>query len=393
MDPVSNPFAPGAGTPPPAFVGRNALLLKADIALQRIRLQRSAKSLILVGLRGVGKTVLLFRIREQAEASGYKALMIEAPEDKALPELLLPPLRQILMSLDGMERLSTKVKRGLRVLKSFASGLRLKMGELELGVDAELGSADSGNLESDLGNLFEAIGEAAADRNTAVALCIDELQYLSEADLSALITALHRVAQKQLPLVVFGAGLPQIVAKAGRSKSYAERLFEFPEIGPLTPEDAREAMQGPVNLQQVTFTKAALDEIVAVTEGYPYFLQQWGHDVWNLAKHSPIDLATAQAASLVAIRGLDESFFRVRFDRLTPREKAYLRAMAEGGPDSQRSGDIAERLGVKVTTVAPVRSSLIKKGMVYSPGHGDNAFTVPLFDQYLCRVMPAWPET
>ena len=393
MDPVRNPFSPGAGTPPPELVGRGALLEKADIALARIRLGRSAKSLILVGLRGVGKTVLLFRIRKQAEAAGYKALMVEAPEEKSLGEILLPPLRQILLSLDAMENISAKAKRALRVLKSFASGLKVKIGDIELGIDAEVGAADSGDLESDLGNLFEALGEAAADRKTAVALCIDELQYLSETDLSALIMAVHRVAQRQLPLVVFGAGLPQIVAKAGRSKSYAERLFDFPNIGPLAAEDAKEALQGPVGRENVTFTNEALDDIVRLTEGYPYFLQQWGYEAWNTARSAPIDLPTVQAATHLAIQGLDESFFRVRFDRLTPREKTYLRAMAVGGQKPQRSGDIAERMGVRVTSVAPVRNSLIRKGMLYSPAHGDNAFTVPLFDQYMLRVMPVWPLT
>lgn len=391
MDPVRNPFSPGAGTPPPALVGRDPLLQRANVALRRIQIQRSAKSMILVGLRGVGKTVLLYRIREQAEAAGYKALMVETPEDRSLAELLLPPMRQILLSLDAMENISAKAKRGLRVLKNFAAGLKLKIGDIELGIDPEIGAADSGDLESDLSNLFEAVGEAAADRGTAVALCIDELQYLGETDLSALIMAVHRVAQRRLPLAVFGAGLPQIVAKAGRSKSYAERLFEFPDIGPLAWEDAREALGGPVVSENVTFTEDALDEILKVTEGYPYFLQQWGYEAWNTALSSPIDLTTVQAASRLAVEGLDESFFRVRFDRLTPREKTYLRAMAEGGSRGQRSGDIAERMGVKVSSVAPVRNNLIKKGMLYSPAHGENAFTVPLFDQYMRRAMPIWP--
>jgi len=390
MDPVRNPFSPGAGTPPPAFVGRDPLLRRAEVALQRILSHRSAKGLILVGLTSVGKTVLLFRVREQAEAAGYKALMLECAEDKSLAEMLLPPLRQILLSLDAMEQLSVKARRGLRVLKSFASGLKLKIGDLELGIDPEVGSADSGDLEADLSNLFEAVGEAAADRKTAVALCLDELQSLSESDLGALIMAVHRIAQKQLPLVVFGAGLPQIVAKTGRSKSYAERLFEFPDIGPLSLEDAREALNGPVAQEGVAFTEEALDEIVRITEGYPYFLQQWGYEVWNSARTSPIDLATVHTASRLAVEGLDESYFRVRFDRLTPREKTYLRAMADGGARPQRSGDIAERMGVKVTSVAPVRNSLIRKGMLYSPSYGESAFTVPLFDQYMLRVMPDW---
>lgn len=391
MDPVRNPFSPGAGTPPPALVGRDAVLRKANIGLQRIKARRSAKSLMLIGLRGAGKTVLLFRIREQAEAAGYKALLVEVPEDKSLAEILLPPLRQILLSLDAMENLSAKVKRGLRVLKSFASGLKVKIGDLELGLDAEVGAADSGDLESDLGNLMVAVAEAGADRGTAVALCLDELQYLSETDLGALIMALHQVAQKQLPLVMFGAALPQIVAKAGRSKSYAERLFEFPEIGPLAPEDAREALSGPVGREGVIFLRDALDEIVKVTEGYPYFLQQWGYEAWEVAQRSPIDLATVRTASELAVQGLDQSFFRVRFDRLTPREKTYLRAMAAGGAKPQRSGEIAARMGVKVTTIAPVRSNLIQKGMLYSSGHGETAFTVPLFDRFMLRALPDWP--
>ena len=392
MDPVRNPFSPGAGTPPPAFVGRDPLLRQANIALQRIQIQRSAKSLILVGLHGVGKTVILGRIRDDAQASGYKALMIEVPEDKAIPEMLLPPLRQILLSLDAMANVSAKVKRGLRVLKSFASGLKLAVGGVELGIEAEVGSADSGDLESDLGNLLEAVAEAAADRGTAVAICIDELQYLSETDLSALIMAIHRVAQRQLPLVVFGAGLPQIVGKAGRSKSYAERLFEFPELGPLSNTDAQEALRGPARDEGVEFTQEALEEIFRVTEGYPYFLQQWAYDVWNTAQTSPIDLNAVLEAAPIAIKGLDVSFFRVRLDRLTPREKMYMRAMALGGPQAQRSGDIAERMGVKVSTVAPLRSSLIAKGMIYSPAHGDTAFTVPLMDQYMLRAMPTAAE-
>lgn len=387
MDAIRNPFSPGAGSPPPAFVGRDALLSKADVALQRIRIRRSEKSLVLVGLRGVGKTVLLFRIREKAEEEGFKALMVEATEDKPFSETIFPYLRQILLSLDALGSLSTKVKRALRVLKSFASGVRLKFGEVELGVDPEVGSADSGDLEMDLANLFEAIGEAALDRDTAVALCIDELQYLRETELSALIMAIHRVSQKRLPVIVFGAGLPQVVGKTGRSKSYAERLFEFPEIGPLAGEDAKDVLRGPARSEGVAFTDEALKEIVQVTEGYPYFLQQWGYDTWNEAEASPIDLATVQAASKKTIAGLDESFFRVRLDRLTPREKTYLRAMAEGGAGIQRSGDIAERMGVQVTSIAPVRSSLIRKGMIYSPSFGDNAFTVPLFDAFMRRVM------
>lgn len=389
MDPRNNPFSPGAGTQPPELAGRDSILERANVVLARIQSGRSSKSLILVGLRGVGKTVLLNRIWERAKADGYKAILIEAHENKPLPALLIPALRQVLFSLDAMENVSEKVKRGLRVLRSFVTGLKAKIGEIEIGVgEAEQGSADSGDLEADLGELLASVAEAAADRHTAVAICVDELQYLSEIELSALIMAMHRVAQRNLPLTLVGAGLPQIIALAGKSKSYAERLFDFPEVGPLSPADARNAIQSPVRNQGVDFNEDALDEIVRKTERYPYFLQQWGHEAWNIADTSPISLQVIKAATKSAITNLDQSFFRVRFDRLTPREKEYLRVLATLGPGNQRSGEIAEKLGVKVQSVAPIRSGLIKKGMIYSPAHGDTAFTVPLFDAFMLRMMP-----
>ncbi len=389
MDPRTNPFSPGAGTQPPELAGRDSILEQADIALSRIRSGRSSKSLILVGLRGVGKTVLLNRICERAKASGYREVLIEAHENKTLPVLLVPSLRKILYSLDAMENASQKAKRGLRVLRSFVSGLKVKFGEVEVGVgDLELGAADSGDLEADLGELFLAVAEAAADRQTAVALCVDELQYLSEVELSALIMAMHQVAQKNLPLTLVGAGLPQIVALTGKSKSYAERLFDFPEVGPLRPEDARNALQTPVRNQKVEFSEGALTEVIRKTERYPYFLQQWGYEAWNIAEASPITPAVIRLATKAAIAKLDQSFFRVRFDRLTPREKDYLRVLATLGPGNQRSGEIADKLGVRVQSVAPLRSGLIKKGMIYSPSHGDTAFTVPLFDAFMLRMMP-----
>jgi hypothetical protein len=286
------------------------------------------------------------------------------------------------------------VKRGLRVLLSFVSKIKVKYEGLEVGMDLdpEPGVADTGDLETDLTQLMLAVGEAAKARGTAVALVIDEIQYLDEGELSALIMALHRITQKQLPVVLVGAGLPQLVGQMGRSKSYAERLFDFPTIGKLNKQDARRALEEPVNAAGAKFAAQALSEIIAVTDGYPYFLQEWGYHAWNLAETSPITLANSKSASDVAIERLDRSFFRVRFDRLTPREKDYLRAMAELGPGPHRSGDIADTLGVKVETVAPLRSSLIRKGMIYSPQHGDTAFTVPLFDQFMKRVMPKMPR-
>lgn len=390
MDPLKNPFAPGAGSPPPELAGRGRLLEQARITLGRIKAGRPERSLLAIGLRGVGKTVLLNEVRKLADEFGYSTVFIEAHENKPLAALLLPPLRQLLIALDRMANLSEKAKRGLRVLKSFFNGVKLKYQDIEIGIDIdpEPGVADSGDLEADLSALFVALGEAAADRGTAVALIIDELQYLNEKELGALIMAMHQIAQRQLPIVLVGAGLPQLVALSGRAKSYAERLFQFPELGPLQAEDATAALQEPVREQDMRFTDEALREIIVQTQGYPYFLQEWGYQAWNLAAGSPIDTDTVRLATQESIVRLDANFFRVRFDRLTPREKDYLRAMADLGEGPQRSGDIAEHLGVKVQSVAPVRNGLIKKGMIYSPAHGDTAFTVPLFGDFMKRIMP-----
>ncbi len=287
-----------------------------------------------------------------------------------------------------MENISEKAKRGLRVLGSFIKGIKAKVGELELGLDTELGTADSGDLEADLTELFVAVGEAAVDRKTAVAICVDELQYLSSVELSALIMGVHRINQRSLPLILFGAGLPQVIGLSGKSKSYAERLFDYPNVGQLADSDARLALQSPVRDNNVEFDDSAISEVIKETQGYPYFLQQWGHEAWNIATSSPITLENIQTASRLAIKNLDQSFFRVRFDRLTPRERDYLYALAKLGSGSQRSGDIAEELGARAQSVAPIRSSLIKKGMIYSPQYGDTTFTVPLFDAFMLRTMP-----
>lgn len=392
MDARKNPFAPGAGSQPPELAGRDEILEKASVSLSRIKAGRSSKSVILTGLRGVGKTVLLNRIWQQAESEKYKSLLIEAHEDKSLPDLLIPPLRRLLYSLDLIEKANDKVKRGMRVLGSFIKGIRAKIGEIEIGMDIEPGAADSGDLEADLTELFVAIGEAAADRGTAVAICVDELQYLGDDELSALIMAIHRINQRNLPFILVGAGLPQIIGKCGKSKSYAERLFDFPEVGQLKREDAESALRSPVRSHDVDFDDAAVTEVIRETQGYPYFLQQWGHEAWNIAQRSPITLENIKDATTASIANLDQSFFRVRFDRLTPREKQYLQALAMLGTGKQRSGEIAETLGVRSQSVAPIRSGLIKKGMIYSPTYGDTAFTVPLFDAFMLRTMPPGRE-
>jgi len=391
MDPVTNPYAPGAGTQPPELAGRDDILRRTEVTLARVHQGRHAKSFMLVGLRGVGKTVLLNTITAIAENKGYIATLVETPENKSLPELLVPALRRTLLRLDTKEKVNATVKRGLMILKAFAKAVKVKIGELELGLDIEpvRGAADSGDLETDLPDLFEAVGVAARSRGSAVAIIIDEVQYIKEAEFSALIMAMHRISQRQLPLILIGAGLPQLVGLVGRSKSYAERLFDYPDVGPLSTADARSALLEPSRREGVEYEDAALARAVALTKGYPYFLQEWGYHAWNAATRSPITLRDVEDATDDALRSLDESFFRVRFDRLTPREKDYLFAMAALGPGPHRSGDIAFELGVAVESIAPVRSSLIRKGMVFSPAHGDTAFTVPMFDEYLHRTASA----
>jgi GTPase SAR1 family protein len=390
MDALRNPFAPGAGNQPPELAGRQPILDRAEYTLARAEAGRHAKSFMLIGLRGVGKTVLLNRILSMALDRNFRAILVEAHEDKDLPELLVPPLRQLLLGLDRAGRLSEAVKRSLRVLKSFATSVKIKYGDVEigLGIDPELGVGDSGDLESDLPEVFIALGEAAKARSTVVVLLIDELQYLSENELSALIMAMHKISQRQLPVVLVGAGLPQLVGSMGRSKSYAERLFDFPTVGALSRKDAATAIIEPIRSEGESIARPATDQIIDASQGYPYFIQTWGFEAWNTADKSPISRRDVEASETAVLRNLDESFFRVRFDRLTPSEKRYLRAMAELGPGPHRSGDIAETLRVKVQSVAPTRNSLIKKGMIYSPAHGDTAFTVPLFDQFLRRQLP-----
>ncbi len=390
MDPLKNPFSPGAGSPPPELVGRDPILEQARILLGRVRERRPEKSMLLTGLRGVGKTVLLNEIERQATAADYLTVSIEAQEDKPLGPLLAQHLRAVLFDLDRIAGAGDKVKRGLRVLRSFIGGLKITYGEITIGldVDPEQGSADSGDLEIDLPNLFVALGEAAEERRTAVAILIDEIQYFDRKELAALIMAMHKMQQRQLPLVLLGAGLPILPGLAGETKSYAERLFSFPDVGALSEGDSAKALQEPAQAAGVAFTKDALREIFRLTKGYPYFLQEWGYQAWNLATSSPITLRTIENATNVVIPRLDQNFFRVRFDRLTPSEKNFLRAMASLGPGAQRTGDIANALRVKVTSLGPVRAKLIKKGMVYSPAHGDMAFTVPLFDEFMIRAMP-----
>jgi hypothetical protein len=389
MDPLLNPFSPGAGAPPPELAGRDEILEAARIALHRIRAGRSEKSQMLLGLRGVGKTVLLNKIGEMAEEIGYHVVMLEAPEGQCLAEYLAPALKSTILRLDRTEKAKESVSRAVGALRGFASAFKVSIGEFSIAV-SEPPMADSGNLEVDLPALFLAVGQAAKAADSSVAILVDEVQYLSEADLRALIVALHAIAQRGLPVVMFGAGLPQVAAMSGEAKSYAERLFDFPSVGQLGAIAARQAIEQPIRSEGAEIDYEALDRIVSVTKGYPYFLQEWGKHTWNVAKRFPITASDVTAASQSATDALDKSFFRVRFDRLTPREQGYLRAMAELGAGPHRSGAIADALGRAVESTGPLRSGLIRKGMVWSPAHGETAFTVPLFDEFMRRAIHDW---
>jgi hypothetical protein len=390
MDENRNPFNPGAGVSPPELAGRAEVMRQATVALERIKRGRHAKSLLVLGLRGVGKTVLLNEIAKQAMRRGYLAEMIEAQDSGDLRQMLAHSTRRILLALDGGKQAIDAVKRGLRVLRSFISGIKVSAGgmEITLGMNPEVGQADSGILEADVADLLLATGRAAQGAQKSAALLIDELQYVSRDELAALIRGIHAVSQAGLPLALFGAGLPQLAGQAGEAKSYAERLFEFPRLDRLGEADAHAAIRQPLDGEGVQIEEDALREIVSQSHGYPYFLQEWGYNAWNICDSGTIRLKDAQAATSVSIRKLDESFFRVRFDRLRPGERDYMRALAGMGPYPQRSSDVAAAMGRKPTSLAPTRDGLIKKGMLYAPEHGMIAFTVPLFDDFMRRELP-----
>lgn len=385
MDPVRNPFAPGAGSRPPELAGRESILRDAEIAIRRALIGKQSRPQMLLGLRGVGKTVLLSKIDEMAEGAGHMTSFIEAPEGKPLGELLLPRLHQVLRKLSIGADAKAKAHQALRALRSFASAFKLTYGDTSLSVEPEIGIADSGELENDLPELFIRVGEAAKAGGRAWTLLIDEVQYLRSPDLAALIVALHKISQKELPVLFFGAGLPQVAALSGDAKSYAERLFHYPAVGPLLPADAKTAIRQPIADEGERIDDDALEEIFLKTQGYPYFLQEWGYQCWNLALASPIALTDAVQAAAEATRRLDDGFFKVRFDRLTPKEREYVIAMAQLGPGPYRSSEIAAALGETHQSLGPRRAQIISKGMIYSPSHGDIAFTVPMFNDYLIR--------
>lgn len=386
MDPTRNPFAPGAGSQPPELAGRESIIENAQIALARVMHRRAAQSQMLLGLRGVGKTVLLNRIEGLAEDAGYLTSYIEARDDSALASLLYPKLHQILRKLSLIESAKSRAVAALKGLKAFAAAFKVTVGDVSIAYDPEPGVADSGIIEEDLTELFLLVGEAAAASQKGWALLIDEVQYLRPADLSALIVAIHRAGQKNFPIIFFGAGLPQLAGMAGDAKSYAERLFTYPPVGPLDHAAALSAIRQPIEDEGESIEPQAVEAIATQTRGYPYFLQEWGFQAWNLAQGGSITADDVHRANQSALRRLDEGFFNVRLERLTPKERDYAYAMASlGGDGPYRSTDVAHYLGESTQSLGPLRARLISKGMVYSPAHGDIAFTVPMFADFLRR--------
>ncbi len=390
MDRLDNPFAPGAGTPPPELAGREEVLDSLKLAALRCQRGGPARCMALLGLHGVGKTVVLGGVRNHVEEHDVLFAMVEASEARSLPSLLAPELRRVLLGLSGNERRRAASRRAMKALAGLVSALKVRYEDVEFGLDIapELGLADSGDLEFDLTALLEAVAEAARQSETALMLVVDEMQYARDSELGALVAAFHRASQRGWPVMLAGAGLPQLRGRLGKVRTYAERLFEFKELGPLSEDAASAAIQRPLTRRSVDIEPRALKEIVRRTEGYPYFLQEWGQHAWNVAPHSPIRMADVRSAEEHVTASLDQGFFRVRYDRLTPAEKRYMRAMAALGPGPHRSGEIASSLERKVTSLGPVRSKLIGKGMVWSPNHGDTAFTVPSFDNFMKRMMP-----
>lgn len=385
MDPYRNPFAPGAGSRPPELAGRDAILEAGRIACGRALKGRSARSIMLLGLRGTGKTVLLNEIGRNAEQDGLLASRVEAPEGESLARLIYPEMRKVLRSLSGVQAAKQIANRGLSGLRNFASIFKIEIAGVEVGVEPEPGLADTGDLQYDLPDLFALIGKSAEAAGRGWVLLIDEVQYLSDADLSALIVAIHRMSQEGLPVLLVGAGLPQIARLAGEAKSYAERLFQYPPVGPLDPLSAAKAIEKPIVDEEALIAQEALNLIVERTKGYPFFLQEWASVVWNNAEGPEISLADAEHAYSETLALLDAGFFKVRIDRLTKAEVQFVKCMAGLGDGPYAMADIAEAMDRTQKSLGPVRSSIITKGMIYSTDHGYLDFTVPLFAEFMRR--------
>ena len=388
MESGLNPFSPNAGSRPPELVGRDDIIEDARTMLARLPRRLSVQSMLLTGIRGVGKTVLLNEVSRIAEAENVVyPIYLEATEDRSLAEMLASPLRIALLKLDRIAKTKEVVRRGMTGLRNFLGTVKISYGDFGIELDPLLGLSDSGDMEADLTDLFRVVAEAAADNGKGIVLLIDEVQYLSEKELGALVMAMHRLQQLSLPMAMIGAGLPTLPGLTGNAKSYAERLFVFPEIGALSRENSIRAIRVPLAGAKVRIEDSAAEYVYARSGGYPYFIQEWGFQLWNFVQEEPITLADAKCVDVAVSEKLDRSFFRVRMERLTQAERKMLAALAEMEGPEYRLQDVADRMKMNVRALSPRRSSLIAKGMIYSPHTGTVAFTVPLFAEYLKRTM------
>jgi len=388
MDSVSNPFSPSAGSRPPELVGRDDVLELARVLMGRTKLRRSVQSLLMTGLRGVGKTVLLNEMRRSAEADGaIVPIQVEASEHRRLVDLLAAPLKIELLKLNRIERSKVAARKALSVLRNFLGTVKISIGEVGVELEPCPGEGDSGDLQYDLRTLLATVAEAAAARNGAVVLLIDEVQYLNPEELESLVMALHYMLQRELPLAMVGAGLPILAKMAGDAKSYAERLFKYPVLGPLSDASARRAICVPFAGKGIRIKEEALTEICRETNGYPYFIQEWGSQLWNFVDKGPVGMREVNGIRSAVLDSLDANFYHIRMERVTSSERQLLRAMAEVALEdgSCRISDVVERMGVSQKAIGPRRGSLIKKGVVYGSGHGELSFTVPLFADFMKR--------
>jgi hypothetical protein len=382
-----NPYTPNAGAQPPALVGRVEELQAFEVMLARLLRGRTEQSMLVTGLRGVGKTVLLTRFQALAREGGWTTVDMEITKNSEFGDRMAHLARRALLQLAPRDRWADRAKRAAAVLRSFQLTLRPD-GSVTAGfdIDPAEGLADSGHLDEDLTDVFVALGEAAQEQGSGVVFLIDEVQFLDATEFEALIAAIHKTVQRQLPITLVGAGLPQLPRLAGEAKSYAERLFKFPRIGRLSEDQAQTALVAPARLLGVEFEADALDAVIDFTEGYPYFLQEYGNALWDQVDESPITAADVALARSVVEAKLDGGFFQVRVERTSELEQRYLRAMAELGPEPQQAKDVASVLGRTSEQLAPTRARLIDKGLLYTPGRGLAAFTVPQFDRFMRRT-------
>jgi hypothetical protein len=391
VDPLANPYTPNAGARPQAVVGRDDQLASFEVLLARLQRGRTEQSMIITGLRGVGKTVLLGQFRAKALQANWVVVELEASkhDDLAFRRALGMNLRTALYQLSPRATWGQRLQRAASALRSFTVSVDQQGSwSASIDIDPVEGLADHGDLALDLVDVLTTLGEAAQSHTRGVVLLIDEIQFLSRTQLEALITAMHKSVQRELPITMVGAGLPQIAQLVGEAKSYAERLFKFPVIGTLSDSDAREALLRPAADEGVTFTDRALTIAVEVTGGYPYFLQELGYAVWGVTSGESIGGVDVERAVPIYESKLDSSFFRVRLDRTTALQRAYLRAMAQLGPQPQRASDVAELMGRTSPQIAPTRAELVSMGLLYTPEHGYASFTVPHFDRFMLRAVP-----